>query len=264
VSLFVVFGAAATDNDGMIRVDRPHAVEAAFAQPLSEELLISAGVTPGMRVLVLGRGLADVALLVAERVGERGAVIAAHEDPKVVAEARRRAAEEGFDQVDFQAESLDRISLAAPVDAVVGRFFLMYEHDPVGAIRLAADTVHSGGRILFQEWHYESVLWPETSDWPYVPLYRAFARWSIEGLRRQHAHVDMGLRLANAFTEAGLPLPTVRTDLRVVQAFVREALFSSRLLFATYCRRSSAATLRARRRWMWIRSAIDWSERPAR
>lgn len=27
----------------------------------------------------------------------------------------------------------------------------------------------------------------------------------------------MGLRLANAFTEAGLPLPAIRTDLRTVQ-----------------------------------------------
>jgi SAM-dependent methyltransferase len=235
VSLFVVLGAAATDNDVMIRVDRPHAAEAAFAQPLTEELLTGSGVTPGMRVLVLGRGLADLALLVAERVGASGAVIGAHEDPQVVAQAQRRAAEEGFDRVDFRAESLDRIALGGSVDAVVGRFFLMHQPDPVRAITIAADAVYDGGRIVFQEWHYESVLWPETSDWPHLPLYRAFARWSIEGLRRQSAHVDMGLRLANAFTEAGLPLPAIRTDLRTVQgigsrgyvffeAAVREAL----------------------------------------
>lgn len=235
MSLFVVLRAAATDNDVMIRVDRPHAAEAAFAHSLTEELLTGSGVTPGMRVLVLGRGLADLALLVAERVGASGAVIGAHEDPQVVAQAQRRAAEEGFDRVDFRAESLDRIALGGSVDAVVGRFFLMHQPDPVRAITIAADAVYDGGRIVFQEWHYESVLWPETSDWPHLPLYRAFARWSIEGLRRQSAHVDMGLRLANAFTEAGLPLPAIRTDLRTVQgigsrgyvffeAAVREAL----------------------------------------
>jgi SAM-dependent methyltransferase len=200
----------------MIRVDRPHAVEAAFAQPLTEELLADAGITPGMRVLVLGRGLADVALLVAERVGRGGAVIAAHEDPRVVAQSRQRAADEGFDRVSFRAELLERIDLDGPVDAVVGRFFLMHQRDPVRAIRLAAGMVHDGGRILFQEWHYESILWAQTSDWPHLPLYRQFARWSTEGLRRRHAHVDMGLRLANAFTEAGLPVPTIHTDLRMV------------------------------------------------
>lgn len=169
-----------------------------------------------MRVLVLGRGLADVALLVAERVGRRGAVIGTHADPWVVAEARRRAADECFDQVTFRAASLERVDLQGPVDAVVGRFFLMNERDPVRAIRLAASMVHDGGRIVFQEWHYDSILWAETSDWPHLPLYRQFAHWLIEGLRRRHAHVDMGLRLINAFTEAGLPVPTVRTDLRMV------------------------------------------------
>lgn len=199
-----------------MRNDHPTAAEAAFAQPLTEELLACSGISPGMRVLVLGRGLADVALLVAERVGRRGVVIGANEDPSVVAEARRRAADECFDRLSFRAESLDGVGLAEPVDAVVGRFFLMHERDPVEAIRAAASKVRDGGRVVFQEWHYDSVRWAETSDWPHLPLYRQFARWSIEGLRRRQAHVDMGLRLVNAFAEAGLPVPTVRTDLRMV------------------------------------------------
>lgn len=199
-----------------MKVDRQNAVEAAFAQPLTEELLASSGISPGMRVLVLGPGLADLALLVAERVGTYGAVIAAHDDPSIVAEARRRAGEEGFDRVSFSNECLDALDLQEPVDAVVGRFFLMRERDPVRAIQRAANLVHEGGRIVFQEWHYDSILWAETSDWPRSAIYRRFARWSIEGLRRQHAHVNMGFRLVNVFTEAGLPLPMVRTDLRVV------------------------------------------------
>jgi SAM-dependent methyltransferase len=193
-----------------------NAVEAAYAQPLTEELLRASGITPGMRVLVLGRGLADLALLVAERVGARGAVVAAHPDAQIVAAARRRASEESFDGVEFRAEPLERIACASPVDAVVGRFFLMHHPDPVRAIRCAASLVHGGGRIVFQEWHYDSVRWAPTSDWPSLPLYRDFARWSLEGLRRLRAHADMGLRLANAFAQAGLPLPALRTDLRMV------------------------------------------------
>jgi SAM-dependent methyltransferase len=214
VSIFVAPATRVTENESMNL--QLADVEAAYAQSLTEELLACSGVTPGMRVLVLGRGLAETALLVAERVGRGGAVIAAHDDPAVVVEARRRAIDEGFDRVAFRAESLERLVLEAPVDAVVGRFFLMNQHDPVRAIRLAAGMARDGGRILFQEWHYDSILWAETSDWPHLPLYKDFARWSTEGLRARNAHLDMGLRLANAFTEAGLPLPMVRTDLRMV------------------------------------------------
>ncbi len=191
-------------------------MEAAFAQPLTEELLDCSGISPGMRVLVLGRGLADLALLLAERVGARGEVIGSDEDPRVVAEARRRSADECFERVRFVAGPLEQIDLDGEVDAVVGRFYLMDRSDPVRAIRRAAAIAHDGGRIVFQEWHYDSILWAETSDWPHLPLYRQFARRLIEGLRRRRAHVDMGLRLVNAFTEAGLPLPAVRTDLRPV------------------------------------------------
>ena len=169
-----------------------------------------------MRVLVLGPRLSDVALLIAERVGPHGSVIAANEDPQTVAYAQRRAIEEGFAQISFQGEPLERIRLDERVDAVVGRFVLMHEDDPVKAIQRATSFVHDGGRIVFQEWHYDSVLWDETSEWPNLPLYRDFARWSVEGLRRRQVHVDMGLRLVNAFTEAGLPLPAVRTDLCMV------------------------------------------------
>jgi len=211
----VVFDAAATDNEAMLSFDRQYA-EAAFARALTEGLLADAVITPGMRVLVLGRQVCDLALLVAERVGRHGCVVAAHEHPRVVAQARRRAAEEGFDGVSFRTMPLDADALEAPFDAVIGRFYLAYQKDPVESLRLAARTVHDGGRIAFQEWHYESMLWADTSDWPRLPLYRDFARRAVEGLQRSGTHVDMGLRLANTFSAAGLCVPALSTDLRTV------------------------------------------------
>jgi hypothetical protein len=195
----------------------PQAAHAAFAQPLTEELLAAAGITPGMRAIVLGRGLADLALLVAERVGAAGSVLGLDEHPAVVYDARRQAAEEGFASVEFRRGSLDELTPDDRVDAVIGRFYLNEERDPAGALRRAAALVHDGGRIIFHEWHFGSVQWPQTSHWPDVPLYRSFAQWTLGSLRRRHVDVDIGLRLANLFTEAGLPLPSVRTDLRVVQ-----------------------------------------------
>lgn len=216
MSIFVAIGGPASDNI-IVRVQPAHAVEAAFAQPLTEELLACSQITPGMRVLVLGRQLADLALLVAERVGGHGTVIGVNPDPWMIAQARQRATNERFERVAFRTEALRRLRLEIPVDAVVGRFFLMDEPDPVEAIRTVAGVVRAGGRIVCQEWHYESVLWAQTSDRPHIPLYRRFARWSVESMRHRHVHVDMGLRLVNVFTEAGLPLPAIRSDLQVVQ-----------------------------------------------
>jgi SAM-dependent methyltransferase len=152
---------------------------------------------------VLGREIADVALLVAERVGPNGGVVAMHGDAKTVGEARRRAIVECLDQVSFQTGSLRRAGVKAPFDAVFGRFFLMYQPDPVQAIRRAASMVHEGGRIVFQEWHYDSIRWGPTPAQPPVPPYREYVRLSIEALRRRRAHTDMGLRLVDAFTEDG-------------------------------------------------------------
>jgi SAM-dependent methyltransferase len=192
------------------------AAEAAFAQPFTEELLGAAQITPGMRVLVLGRGLIDLALLVAERVGTRGTAVGLSEHSDVVTEARERAFKEGFEQVEFLEGRLEQLGLGARVDAVIGRFFLTHQRDPVNATRLAAQAVRQGGRVIFQEWHYDSIQWPETADWPRIELYRQFARWSIEAMRRRESQVDIGLRLANIFAEAGLELPALRTDLRIV------------------------------------------------
>ena len=222
------------------------ALEAAFAQPLTEELLACSGITPGMRVLVIGPDLADLALLVAERVGRGGTVIGIDADLRNVDRACRRAEAEGFERIEFRVGELRDLHLDQPVDAVIGRFYLMRDREPAEAVRAAARLVHEGGRIVFQEWHYDSILWSQTSDWPQIPLYRRFARWSIATMRDAGVHVDMGLRLVNLFTEAGLPVPGVRSELRVVHgagslgyAFFESAL--RELLPAPGDRRASSA-----------------------
>jgi SAM-dependent methyltransferase len=169
-----------------------------------------------MKVVVLGAGTGDVALLVAERVGASGAVLGVDDDPERIADARRRAREQRFEQVRLSAQRLDAVAVDGPFDAVFGAFSLMRESDPVGAIRTAAGLVRIGGRVVFAEWHFESMLWGLTSSWPELPAYARFARWTVAALRCSGAHADMGLRLVNGFVEAGLPLPHVRTALRAV------------------------------------------------
>jgi len=184
------------------------------AQAFTEELLVRAGIVPGMHVAVVGAGTGDVAFLAAERVGDGGRVLAVEANAELAACARRRAHEQCFERISLRVGDLADIAAEAPFDAVIGRFFLLHRRDPVAAVRQCAGLVRSGGRVVFAEWHYESMLWAHASAWPDPTLYHRVAAQTLDGLRRAGAHADMGLRLVNTFVEAGLPLPAVRLDLR--------------------------------------------------
>ena len=62
--------------------------QAAILRPITERLLRSAGVRPGMRVLDLGCGSGDVTMLAAELVGASGSVVGIDRSPEVIAVAR--------------------------------------------------------------------------------------------------------------------------------------------------------------------------------
>jgi SAM-dependent methyltransferase len=200
----------------------PLPAESVVAESFTEDLLAQCGIATGMRVAVLGAGTGELAFLVAERVGLSGSVVAVDPDPARIASARRRAREQRFERLTLAVGDAVQCRPHAPFDAVIGRFYLMHQADPVGAIRRASRLLRPGGRLLFADWHLESLAWPHASAWPDQPAYRETAVHALETLKRGGTHVDMGLRLVNAFVEAGLPLPETRVELRPCGA-TREA-----------------------------------------
>src|SRR6476620_8091371 len=69
--------------------------------PITERLFREAGVGSGQRVLDIGSGVGDVAMLVARLVGPSGEVVGVERDEKSIAKARARAAEAQLDNVSF-------------------------------------------------------------------------------------------------------------------------------------------------------------------
>jgi ubiquinone/menaquinone biosynthesis C-methylase UbiE len=63
-----VLGRTAGEYDRLIE-------QAEVMRPLTERMLHSAGVRPGMHVLDVGCGVGDVSFLVSEIVGEQGSVV---------------------------------------------------------------------------------------------------------------------------------------------------------------------------------------------
>jgi ubiquinone/menaquinone biosynthesis C-methylase UbiE len=182
--------------------------QAARVAPITERFFREAGIGPGQRVLELGSGVGDVAMLVARIVGPSGEVVAIERDPKSIAKASARVTEAGFHNVSFNESNVDEIRGEKPFDAAVGRFILMYLPDPVATLRSVSQVVRSEGVLVFQEPDWVPVL----AHLAKLPLWFATASL-IDKTMRVSANHDMGSELYYTFVEAGLPGPAIRMEL---------------------------------------------------
>src|SRR5512141_49981 len=83
-------------------------LQSRILRPYTEKFFRAAGLCPGMRVLDVGSGMGDVALLVADIVGPSGSVLGIARDPTALDNASRRTGEQGCSSwVEFQVGDLD-------------------------------------------------------------------------------------------------------------------------------------------------------------
>src|SRR5947208_10263019 len=75
--------------------------QAARVAPITERFFREAGIGLGQRVLDLGSGVGDVAMLVARLVGPSGEVVAIERDSNAIAKARARVRKAGFQNISF-------------------------------------------------------------------------------------------------------------------------------------------------------------------
>src|SRR5215831_12348172 len=94
--------------------------QAKYLDPLTERLLRDAGVGPGQRVLDIGSGVGDVAMLAARLVGPTGVVVGVERDAGTMAKARHRVAAAGLHNVSFMEADVGHVDSTEPFDAVVG------------------------------------------------------------------------------------------------------------------------------------------------
>jgi ubiquinone/menaquinone biosynthesis C-methylase UbiE len=182
--------------------------QAKFLMPFTERFFHDAGIGAGQRVLDIGSGVGDVAMLVARMVGPSGTVLGVERDTNSVARARARAAEAGFSNVSFTQSDVSQISSAGPFDAVVGRLILMFLPDPVPILRALSQLVRPGGVVAFQE----SSWAPFFRLSAHLPLWTACASLAHEALQRAGANPEMGPALYRVFQEAELPAPNVHME----------------------------------------------------
>jgi ubiquinone/menaquinone biosynthesis C-methylase UbiE len=108
--------------------------QAACLAPFTERLFRDAGMSAGQRVLDVGSGVGDVALLAARLVGPAGEVVGIDRDGAALAKARTRAAAAGLNNILFVEGDIATSLSGGQFDAVVGRLVLEFFPDPVASL----------------------------------------------------------------------------------------------------------------------------------
>jgi ubiquinone/menaquinone biosynthesis C-methylase UbiE len=164
-----------------------------------------------MRVLDLGSGAGDVAMLAARLVGSDGEVVGVERDAGAVASATARIEQARISNVRFVEGDVQTLAgVEGEFDAVVGRLVLMDVPDPVAVLAHAIELVRPGGSVCVQDGDM-------TYDWaqPMTPLWTQVRAW-LEILRRVGVTRRMGLSLYSSFVGAGLPGPELHLERAVV------------------------------------------------
>jgi ubiquinone/menaquinone biosynthesis C-methylase UbiE len=183
--------------------------QAVLLAPLTERFFREACIGPGQRILDLGSGVGDIAILAARLVGPSGEVVGVERDTRSIARARVRVAEAGLHNVNFTQSDVCQLSGGKPFDAVVGRFILQFLPDPVDALRSMSQLVRPGGVIAFHEPSWTAIL-PLAA---HLPLWSACASLVRESLQRSGGNTEMGLALYRIFQQAGLPAPNLQMEI---------------------------------------------------
>jgi len=185
------------------------ALQSRIYEAVTRRLLVRAGVEAGHHVIDLGCGGGDVARLAADAVGPTGVVIGVDRSREAVAAARARTADRP--QVRVVVGELDTWRPDAPADAVIGRFVLMHQRDPVALLARARGWVRPGGVVAFVE-SDTGGLRPGVHSRPHSPTYQRIVEVWHATITAAGAHLGMGAALAEAFRTAGFAEPSVEID----------------------------------------------------
>ncbi len=199
-----VLGHTTTEQLRLIR-------QARFLAPATERFLRDAGISSGMRVLDIGCGMGDVAMLVAQLVGPAGRVVSIDLDQASVETAERRASASGFDNARFYRADIVGFTDVEPFDAIVGRLVLEFLPDPVAAICRLGELLHPGGIMALQEPSWK--IWLAYTS--HLPLRSAVTTLLRDTFLAGGANTEMELPLYRGFTAANLTEPQLRLDLPI-------------------------------------------------
>jgi ubiquinone/menaquinone biosynthesis C-methylase UbiE len=236
------FGRSRAEYDRLIE-------QAELFRPLTERVLLAAGISRGMHVLDVGCGLGDVSFLVAGMVGPEGSVVGVDLDAKALEFAEKRRTGKATTNVEFRQSDLRSVHTTERLfDAAVGRFVLMFVHDPTATLRQIAERIRPGGIVAFHEWDARVTTAPAINQ----PVLARLQGLFVRTFERSGARLELGAELHSRMLEIDLePDPSPLAEIAVHMGNGEVAYRPGGITgLADYesCRRlrSNASTLRAK------------------
>ncbi|RMO78220.1 methyltransferase domain-containing protein [Pseudomonas syringae group genomosp. 3] len=184
-------------------------LQARALQPTTARLLSESGLEKGMRVLDLGCGPGDVAILAATMVGTSGEIVGIDRSEEAVALATYRASLSGLQQIRFQTCDIYDFSDKCPFDFVIGRYVMVHQADPTAFLRKSASLVRPGGVLAL---HEVLLSEPLIESSPKLPLLSDAAKWILAALQAGIPNHSCAERMIEHFFEAGLPQPKLSCE----------------------------------------------------
>jgi SAM-dependent methyltransferase len=169
---------------------------------ITRHWLENIGVSAGMRILDVGSGVGDTAILLANLAGPTAEIVGVDLDESALAVAHQRVADAGLQNVSFHVGNFLTYESEKPFDAVVGRMVLVHQLDPVAALRSLVAGLKPGGPVAFQEpWFSQAFCYPQ------IPLLQDLMGWITATFKAAGLDPDLGSRLHSIFVESGLSAP---------------------------------------------------------
>jgi SAM-dependent methyltransferase len=132
---------------------RHEASRAAYLAPSTAKMLRLARLAQGHRVLVIGTGTGEEALLAASQVGEAGEVVATDVSAAMIAEAKKSVAEAKASNVRCLIMDAQRLKFrAGAFDAVIARNSLMFIPDLALGLAEINRVLKPGGQFAATVW----------------------------------------------------------------------------------------------------------------
>jgi SAM-dependent methyltransferase len=232
--------------------------QAMILRPITTRLLKDAGIRPGMRILDIGCGAGDVAMLAADLVGGSGTVLGIDRSEAAIETARARAAR--IENITFEVGEPEELPDEEHFDMVVGRYVLIFQEDPASLLRVSARLAGPSGIIAFHEIDDAD----DFAACPAVPSWTRANRWVMSAFRHPFPSFDVPGRWWNAFSGPGSPLqtsfaksyPEMARDLRSPGGWPAPS--------GPCCRRSSSTAGQRKKRSMSTTSKRCCARRPSR
>jgi len=167
--------------------------------PDTERLLVTAGLTSGMRCLDVGCGGGDVTFGMARMVGPSGHVTGIDLDDVKVQLGRREAEREHLGNVDFRVASVDQLEDVAAFDLTYSRFLLTHLPHPAAALRRMVRATRTGGVVVVEDIDHSGIF-----SHPPCPALEQHVSLYNRVVRLKGADPELGSKLPALFRQVGL------------------------------------------------------------